>query len=91
MTSTPRTIGTTMTIRAIQADGLRKSLTFFNTHATAIVYAKEGGSVGLLNGIPIYPQGSLGVSLEDDGKSVTEPWSLISDTADTRVIVFEGQ
>lgn len=91
MASYSRIIGMTEDIQTIKVDENRKSLAVFNTHTTAIVYMKEGGSVGLLNGIPIYPQGNISLNLREDGKSVQEPWSLISDTITTRVIIFEGQ
>lgn len=91
MTSSAHLIGTTKDIRTIKADPNRKSLTFFNTHTSAILYFKEGGSVGLLNGIPIYAKGFVGLTLRDDGASVQEPYSFISDTLNTRLIVFEGQ
>ncbi len=51
---------------------------------------KEGGQVSEASGIPIYPTGSRSVSLEEDGKSVKEPWSFISDTANTDIVIFEG-
>lgn len=91
MASYSRIIGTTEDIQTVKVDENRKSLAFFNTHVTAIVYIKEGSSVGELNGIPIYPQGNISLNLIEDGKSVTEAWSLISDTITTRVIIFEGQ
>lgn len=91
MASYSRIIGTTEDIQTIKVDENRKSLAIFNTHITAIVYMKEGSSVGPLNGIPIYPQGNASLNLLEDGKSVYEAWSFISDTAGTRIIVFEGQ
>jgi len=91
MASYSRIIGLAEDIRTIKVDENRKSLAIFNTHATAIVYMKEGNSVGLLNGIPIYPTGNASLNLIEDGKSVTESWSFISDTVDTRIIIFEGQ
>ena len=91
MASYSRIIGTTEDIRTVKVDENRKSLAVFNPHATAIVYMKEGGSVGVLNGIPIYPGGNMSLNLLEDGKSVTESWSFISDTLATRIIIFEGQ
>lgn len=90
MTSWAKTIGTTVDIRTIQADPTRKSFAVFNKHATAILYMKEGGEVSTENGIPIYPTGNVSLSLEEDGKTVQEAWSLISDTALTGVVIFEG-
>lgn len=91
MASYSRIIGTTKDIRTIKVDLNRKSLGIFNTHGANILYIKEGGSVGVLNGIPIYPLGNLTLNLEQDGKSVQEEWSMISDGLATRVIIFEGQ
>lgn len=91
MASYSRIIGTTEDIQTIKVDENRKSLAIFNTHGTAVVYMKEGSSVGLLNGLPIYPNGNLSLNLLEDGKTVHEAWSLISDTPATRVIIFEGQ
>lgn len=90
MTSWAKTLGTTVDIRTLQADPNRGSFSVFNKHLTAIVYMKEGGSVSTGNGIPIYPGGNVGLSLKDDGKSVQEPWSMISDTANTEIVIFEG-
>lgn len=91
MASYSRIIGTTEDIQTIKVDRNRKSLAIFNTHTTAIVFMKEGSSVGILNGIPIYPQGNVSLNLLEDGKSVQDSWSLISNTITTRVIIFEGQ
>jgi len=91
MASYSRIIGTTEDIQTVKVDENRKSLAIFNTHATAVVYMKEGSSVGLLNGIPIYPNGNLSLNELEDGKSVHEAWSFISDTITTRIIIFEGQ
>ena len=91
MASYSRIIDTTEDIQTIKVDENRKSLAIFNLHATAIVYMKEGSSVGLLNGIPIYPTGNVSLSTMVDGNTVHEAWSLISDTPATRVIIFEGQ
>ena len=90
MTSWAKTLGTTIDIRTIQADPKRISFAVFNKHATAIAYMKEGGQVSTSNGIPIYPTGSVAVTLEEDGKSVQEAWSFISDTANTDIVIFEG-
>lgn len=90
MTSYAKTIGTTVDIKTIQADPKRVSFTVFNKHATAILYIKEGGMVAPANGIPIYAGGNAGLSLREDGDTVREPWSMISDTVDTPIVVFEG-
>ncbi|GAG65144.1 unnamed protein product [marine sediment metagenome] len=91
MASYSRIIGLTSEKHVIKTDANRKSISIFNTHATATIYIKEGSSVGILNGIPIYPFGNIGLNIREDGKAVQEPWSIISDTALTRVIIFEGQ
>jgi len=92
MASYSRIIGLTEDIQTIKVDENRKSIAIFNLHATAVVYMKEGSSVGLLNGIPIYAKGNISLNRLEDGKvSVTEAWSFISDTAGTRIIIFEGQ
>lgn len=90
MASFPRTIGTTVDIRTIAVDKNRKSLSIFNLHATAVVYMKEGGEVSSSNGIPIYSKGNISLTLTEDGKSVQEAWSFISDTANTPIVIFEG-
>lgn len=90
MTSYAKTIGTTVDIRTIAVDKNRKSFSVFNKHATAIVYMKEGGQVSPASGIPIYPTGNVSVTLEEDGTSVYEAWSFISDTALTDIVMFEG-
>lgn len=90
MTSTPRTIGLVASIAAIKASPNRVSLSIFNKHATAIVYMKEGGRVSAASGIPVYPQGNNSLNLLEDGKTVQESWSLISDTIDTPIVIFEG-
>lgn len=90
MTSWAKTLGTAVDIRTLQADPHRGSLSVFNKHLTAIVYMKEGGSVSTSNGIPVYPGGNVGLNLRDDGETVQEPWSMISDTANTPIVIFEG-
>lgn len=91
MASYSRVIGTTEDIRTIKVDDQRKSIAVFNTHAVNTLYMKEGSSVGLLNGIPIYPKGNISLNTLEDGKTVNEAWSFIADGADTRIIIFEGQ
>ena len=90
MTSTPRTIGTTIDIATIRTNPKRSSFAAFNLHATAIVYIKEGKEVAVANGIPIYPQGSVSLNYLEDGDTVREEWSMISDTATTPIRIFEG-
>jgi hypothetical protein len=68
----------------------RKSLTIFNTHATAILYFKEGSEVSADNGIPIYAGGYASITLLEDGDLVFERFVIISDTASTTYIVVEG-
>ena len=69
---------------------VRRSITVFNTHATATLYIKEGGSVTSSNGIPVYAGGYISITLEEDGEYVTERFVIISDTASTTYIVVEG-
>lgn len=90
MTSFGKEIGTSVDIRTVQVDESRKSLAVFNKHATAIVYMKEGNTVDTTNGIPIYPKGNTSLNFLEDGASVKEAWSFISDTADTPIVIFEG-
>jgi len=90
MTSTPHTIGTSVDVRTLQADSHRISFHVFNKHGTAVVHMKEGSSVSPDNGIPIYPRGNVGLNILEDGLSVQEPWSFISDTADTPIVIFKG-
>lgn len=90
MTSTPRTIGLTVNIGTIRTDPKRLSFAVFNKHATAIVYIKEGKEVSATNGIPVYPTGNISLNYLEDGETVREEWSMISDTADTPIVVFEG-
>lgn len=80
-----------MDIGTIQADPNRKSFAVFNKHATAILYMKEGRSVSTSNGIPIYPKGNVSLNTLEDGKTIQETWSFVSDTADTEIVIFEGQ
>lgn len=91
MPSIPYSIGTTVQIGILRPDPKRKSFGVFNLHATAILYIKEGSEVSASNGIPVYPQGSVSLNVNDDGSSVQEQWSAISDTATTPVVVFESQ
>ena len=90
MTSWAKTIGTTVDRKTIQSDPNRVSFAVFNKHGTAIVYMKEGSEVSVANGIPIYPGGNVGLSLREDGKSVQESFSMISDTVTTPIVIFEG-
>ena len=90
MTSFAKTIGTEVDIKTIQADPNRMSFAVFNKHTTATLYIKEGGQVSISSGIPIYPTGNLSITFIEDGETVREPWSMVSDTADTEIVVFEG-
>jgi len=90
VTSFAKTIGIAVDIRTLPADPKRTSFAVFNKHATAILYLKEGSQVSTSNGIPVYPKGSMGVTYEEDGESVRESWSMVSNSADTEIIVFEG-
>lgn len=90
MASFPKTIGTTVDIRTIAVDKNRKSFAVFNTHGLNTAYMKEGGTVAVANGIPIYPQGNVSLSVVEDGDSVKEAWSFIADGANTTIVIFEG-
>ena len=90
MASSGAIIGLTVNIKTIAVDPARLSLSVFNKHLTAIVYMKEGNDVDAVNGIPIYPKGNIGLTFRDDGASVREAWSFISDTADTPIVIFTG-
>lgn len=91
MTSKPRTIELTVDVGTLRADPMRKSFAIFNKHASAIVYIKEGSQVSAASGIPIYPKGNLSINLVEDGETVQEQWSTISDTASTPIVIFEGR
>ncbi|GAI17891.1 unnamed protein product [marine sediment metagenome] len=90
MTSWAKTIGTTIDIRTISADPARLSFAVFNKHATATLYIKEGREVSAENGIPVYAKGNVSLSYIEDGETVREVWSMVSDTVDTPMVVFEG-
>lgn len=90
MTSTPRTIGLTIDIGSVRPNPKRLSFAIFNKHATATLYMKEGSQVSADNGIPIYPRGNVSISFLEDGETVREQWSLISDTVGTPVVIFQG-
>jgi len=90
LTSWAKTIGTSVDIRTLQADPNRSSFAVFNKHATATVYIKEGSEVSVDNGIPVYAKGNLSLSFEEDGATVEEAWSMISDTITTPIVIFEG-
>ena len=51
---------------------------------------KEGNEVDAVNGLPIYPKDNIGLTFRDDGASVREAWSFISDTAGTPMLIFTG-
>lgn len=90
MASHPISIGTTREI-VLRADSKRKSFAIFNTHATQVLYIKEGSEVSADNGIPIYAQGNLSMNELEDGDSVKEQWAIIASGASTTGVVFEGQ
>ncbi|MBA7537269.1 hypothetical protein ES705_29536 [subsurface metagenome] len=90
MTSTPHIIGITIDVGTVKADPKRMSFAVFNKHGTAVVYIKEGKEVSAVNGIPIYPNGNVSLNHIEDGETVHEEWSMISDTATTPIVVFEG-
>lgn len=90
MASSGAIIGTTVDIRTISVDKTRLSLSIFNKHSSAMLYIKEGGMVDPVNGIPVYPKGNISLTFRDDGASVREAWSMISDTANTPIVIFEG-
>ncbi len=89
MTTTPHTVPTT---EVKVASGIllnRKSLSFFNTHNTAICYIKDGKGVSTTNGIPVYPKGNVSLNFIEDGDTVFEAWWAIG-TASLTLVVFEG-
>jgi len=90
VTSFAKTIGTEVDIRTIQADPNRVSFAVFNKHATATIFIKEGGVVSEASGIPIYANGNVSLSYIEDGETIRESWSMISDTPTTPIVVFEG-
>jgi len=90
LTSTLHIIGTTIDIGTIKPDPKRMSFAVFNKHGTAVVYLKEGKEVSIANGIPIYPNGNVSINFIEDGETVREEWSTISDTVVTSIVVFEG-
>ena len=67
----------------------RKSLSFFNTSATATVYIKDGKGVSTGNGIPVYPKGNVSLNFIEDGETVWEAWWAVA-SASMTLIVFEG-
>ena len=89
MPSRSGSVGTTQQ-DLVNVNRVRRSLTVFNTHATATLYVKEGGVVSSSNGIPVYAGGYIGITLEEDGEYVHERFVIISDTATTTYIVVEG-
>lgn len=68
---------------------VRKSLSFFNTHATAIIYIKDGKGVAAANGIPVYPKGNVSLNVIEDGDTTKQDWWAIASAAAT-LVVFEG-
>jgi hypothetical protein len=74
----------------VEANRNRVSITVFNTHSSATLYIKEGSEVSSTNGIPVYSGGSAGITFREDGELVFERFVIISDTADTTVIVVVG-
>lgn len=90
MTSWAKTIGTEIDIKTIQSDPKRISFAIFNKHTSAIMYVKEGSEVSTLNGIPVYPNGNVSLTYLEDGDTVREAWSTISDTPNTPIVIFEG-
>jgi len=89
MPSRSLSVGTTQVdlVNSLQS---RVSLTIFNTHASAIVYFKEGSEVSATNGIPVYPGGSVSITELEDGELVKERFVIISDTATTTLIIAQG-
>jgi len=89
MTTTPVTVPTTEVKAAFGYSEQRRSLAFFNTHATATIYIKDGKGVSTTNGIPVYPKQSLSLNYIEDGETVKADWWAIA-TASATLIVFEG-
>ncbi len=90
MTSTPLVVGLTKVIGVLRTSPNRVSFGVFNLDGANIVYIKEGKEVAVASGIPIYPNGFFALTRRDDGTSVTEEYSLISNGAGTAVRIFEG-
>ncbi|GAH11893.1 unnamed protein product [marine sediment metagenome] len=90
MTSTLHVIGITIDVGTIKADPKRMSFAVFNKHGTAVLYIKEGKEVSVANGIPVYPNGNVSLNFIEDGETVREEWSMVSDTVVTSIVVFEG-
>ena len=74
----------------VKSDRRRKSLTLFNTHATQLLYFKEGSNVSAANGIPVRPNQVVGITFEDDGELVFERFVIISSGPATTGILVEG-
>lgn len=89
MTTTPYTVSTIEVKVASGITPTRKSLSFFNTHPTAIAYIKDGKGVATSNGIPVYPRGNVSLNFIEDGETVWEDWYAVA-TASMTLIVFEG-
>lgn len=89
MTTTPHTVGTTEVKVASGILTNRMSIAFFNTHATAIAYIKDGKGVAATTGIPVYPKGNVSLNLIEDGETTFEEWWAIA-SASMTLVVFEG-
>jgi archaellum component FlaG (FlaF/FlaG flagellin family) len=86
------TVGTTPII-LVGRDPYRLSINLENRSTTAVVYIdnKPPDGLTLTNAsIRILPNESCQILKEEDGDTVNDEWSIISDTAGTSVAVFEG-
>ena len=82
-------VGTTEEV-IVQKQSDRISLVIQNDHSTATIYVRDSKGVTSSNGIAIYSNGSISMTLREDGSMVTKEWWCISDTAATTVKVAEG-
>jgi hypothetical protein len=86
------TVGTTPRI-LVGRDPYRLSINLENRSSTATVYCDNKPPDGLTitnASIRILPNESAQIIKEEDGDTVNDEWSIVSDTAGTSVGVFEG-
>lgn len=82
-------VGTTQE-ELVKLDLNRKSLTIFNTHASATLYFKEGNDVSSSNGIPVKANQTVGITFRDDGELVFQRFMIVASGASTTGIAVEG-
>lgn len=81
------TVGTAQ-VTLLKRDEARSAILICNTHATAIAYVSDSGSVSTTDGHAIMPKTTLLLSYTE-GIEVEKKIVAISDTADTIVTVWE--